>query len=155
MLDRPERNVRLARLQETIRRADCVTCVLMSRASAEGCARNSITRNGQAAGRLGQLIAAEAWTDAALALIELELPQWKLRHLACEDGLWHCVLSKHPGFPAALDETAEGEHESLPLAILSAFVEAQGDADCSMVAARSVPQIRPMQGFALCCDNFA
>jgi hypothetical protein len=29
--------------------------------------------------RVRQLIAAEAWTDAALALIELELPQWKLR----------------------------------------------------------------------------
>jgi hypothetical protein len=60
-----------------------------------------------------------------------------------------------PGLPAALDETAEGAYESLPLAILSAFVEAQGGVGCSIVAAKSVPQIRPMPGFALCCDNFA
>jgi hypothetical protein len=52
------------------------------------------------------------------------LPQWKLRRLICEDGKWHCSFSKQLGVPAGLDEVAEADHESLPLAILSALVEA-------------------------------
>jgi hypothetical protein len=51
---------------------------------------------------------------------------------------------------------AEGNHESLPLAILSAFVEARRH---SVMAGesrlQSVPQVRPTQGYAICCDNFA
>ena len=31
--------------------------------------------------RINRLIAARAWTDAALALVELELPQWSLRRI--------------------------------------------------------------------------
>jgi hypothetical protein len=66
-------------------------------------------------------------------------------------------LSKHIGLPAELDdEMAEASHESLLLAILSAFVEAGRH---SLVAGegrpRSVPQVRPAQGYAICCDNFA
>jgi nucleotide-binding universal stress UspA family protein len=69
---------------------------------------------------------------------------------------WHCSISKQPGLPAELDEMAEASHESLPLAILSAFVEARHH---SLTAGegrpRSVPQIRLTQGYAICCDNFA
>src|SRR5215471_2467367 len=46
--------------------------------------------------KLDALIAAGAWIDAALALLELELPQWTLRRLVYDDGEWHCSLSKHP-----------------------------------------------------------
>jgi hypothetical protein len=51
---------------------------------------------------------------------------------------------------------AEASHESLPLAILTALVEAQ----CHSLTAgearpKSVPQVRPTQAYAICCDNFA
>ena len=61
---------------------------------------------------------ARAWNDAALALVELELPAWKLRRLVHENGKWHCSLSRHPNLPVALDDTATASHEVLPLAIL-------------------------------------
>jgi hypothetical protein len=92
----------------------------------------------------------------ALALLELELPQWKLRRLIREDDEWHCSISKQLGLPAELDDMAEADHESLSLAILSAFVEARRH---SLTAgegrSKSVPQVRPTRGYAICCDNFA
>ena len=86
----------------------------------------------------------------------MELPQWKLRRLIHEDGEWHCSLSRHIALPAELDDMAEGHHETLPLAILSAFVEARrhglaGDEGTP----KSVPQVRSIRGYAICCDNFA
>src|SRR5215471_8437876 len=106
--------------------------------------------------RVSRLIESGAFADATLALLELELPQWKLRRLIYEDGEWHCSLSKHIGLPAELDDMAEATHESLPLAILSAFVEARRH---NLTAAQSRPQSTPLvgrtQGYAICCDNFA
>jgi hypothetical protein len=74
-------------------------------------------RTGKAA-RIAQLFGGGAWSDAALALIELELPAWKPRRLVYEDGEWHCSLSRHPNLPVALDDTANASHDVLPLAII-------------------------------------
>jgi hypothetical protein len=68
------------------------------------------------AARIDELIEARAWNDAALTLVELELPAWKQRRLIYEDGKWHCSLSRHPNLPVALDDTATASHEVLPLA---------------------------------------
>ena len=65
---------------------------------------------------IDELIEARAWNDAALTLVELELPAWKQRRLIYEDGKWHCSLSRHPNLPVALDDTATASHEVLPLA---------------------------------------
>jgi hypothetical protein len=100
-------------------------------------------------------VEAGATIDAAITLIELELPGWKLRRLLYEDGLWHCSLSKQVGLPIGLDETADASHETLPLAILCAFIEARCVARMSMTQSRSVPQVRPMQEILVCCDNFS
>ena len=106
--------------------------------------------------RVTRLIESGASCDAALAVLALELPQWKLRRLVYEDGEWTCSLSRQLGLPAELDEMAEAHHESLPLAILSAFVEARHRSFTAGEARpNSVPQIRPAQGYAICCDNFA
>src|SRR5262249_44036731 len=45
--------------------------------------------------RVAQLIAAGAWTDAALALIDLELPLWHIRRLAMTraNGIARCRAS--------------------------------------------------------------
>jgi hypothetical protein len=75
--------------------------------------------------RVDQLISMGAWTDAALALIELELPQWRVRRLTYDGGEWHCALSRQRELPDWLDQSVEGRHADLALAILSAFVEVQ------------------------------
>ena len=75
--------------------------------------------------RIERLIQSQAWTDAALALIDLELPQWQVRRLAYDDGEWYCALSRQRELPDWLDQSIETRHADLALAILSAFVEAQ------------------------------
>jgi hypothetical protein len=101
------------------------------------------------------LIEAGAWRNAALALIELELPAWKLRSLVYENGEWFCSLSRQPNLPEALDDTADASHEVLPLAILSAFVEARRRTSAMReTSLQTVPQVRRTSGYAICCDNF-
>jgi len=145
----------LRELQEQIRRARTITPELMAEVLARARLRLQV-QHGTARARVASLIESGALADATLAVLALELPQWKLRRLIYEEGEWHCSLSKHIGVPAHLDELAEASHENLPLAILSAFVEARRD---SLTAAesrpQSVPLLRPTEGYAICCDNFA
>jgi len=75
--------------------------------------------------RLARLIESRAWTDAALALIDLELPFWQVRRLAYDNGEWYCALSRERELPDWLDQSIEARHADLSLAILSAFVEAR------------------------------
>jgi hypothetical protein len=126
----------------------------MANAIAHACPRLQ-GRHSVAKARVARLIETGAFADAALALLELELPQWKLRRLIYDDSEWHCTLSKHVGLPAELDDAAEGEHENLPLAILNAFVEAQRQ-NLSAGEARKNPVLLVglTRGYALCCDNF-
>jgi hypothetical protein len=112
-------------LEDELRDAPEMTAGLMSEILAE--ARNrvpSLGRTGKAA-RLERLIRSEAWTDAALALIDLELPQWQVRRLAYDQGEWHCALSRQRELPEWLDQSIETHHADLPLAILSAFADAR------------------------------
>jgi hypothetical protein len=140
----PNHEEHLRELQEQIRRARTITPELMADVVA------------RARPRLRALVATGAFADAALALLELELPQWKLRRLIYDDGQWHCSLSKHVDIPAEFDDMAEADHESLPLAILSAFVEARRhNLTAAQSRPQSVPLVGPTQGYAICCDNFA
>ena len=115
--------------------------------------RISILGKSNKASKIDNLIKAGAWTEAALALIELEFPTWKLRRLVYEDGEWRCSLSRHPNLPLALDDSVDASHENLPLAVLQAIVEASlSDGACD--ATSPVPQIRSAGEFSICCDNF-
>jgi hypothetical protein len=156
MLFHPKHEARLDRLADKLRVAQGVTRDLISNVIADACVRIPVlTRAGKAAW-IDQLIEAGAWSDAALALIELELPAWKLRRLVYEDGEWHCSLSKQPNLPVALDDTADASHEVLPLAILNAFVEARRRTSAAPeTTSATVPQVRPTSDYAICCDNFA
>ena len=101
------------------------------------------------------MIQSGAWTDAALALIDLELPQWQLRRIAYDEGEWHCVLSRERELPDWLDQSAEGRHADLALAILSAFVEAQHIS--APLGRPSVPAVRAVADRLyepVCSDNF-
>src|SRR5258707_7529883 len=76
--------------------------------------------------RIERLIDSGAWTDAALALLELKLPHWQLRRLAYDDGEWHCALSPQRELPDWLDDRSiESHHADLAMAILSAFADAR------------------------------
>ena len=96
-----------------------------------------------------------AWTDAALALIDLELPQWQIRRIAYDDGEWYCALSRERELPDWLDRSIEARHADLPLALLGAFVEAQ-----AITAPQSRPSVPSVSRDAnpfyepVCCDNF-
>ena len=78
--------------------------------------------------RLEEFIRSGAWTDAALCLLALEAPQWRIRQIVHDDGEWHCMLSRVRELPDWLDQPAEARHGDLCLAILSALVDAKRDA---------------------------
>jgi hypothetical protein len=135
----------LRELQEQIDRARTMTAQLMAQVIARACARLQAQQQ-SASARIIRLVQSGASADATLALLELELPQWKLRRLIYDHGEWHCSLSKHIALPAELDDMAEANHESLPLAILSAFVEARRHSvTAGESRPQSVPQVRSMQ----------
>ena len=113
-----------------------------------------ISRTGKVA-HLDRLVAAGAWADAALVLIELELPAWSLRRLIREDEEWFCSLSRQPNLPTTLDVTADAHHDSLPLAILLAFLQARRTAEIAPAAISATPHVQPRPHSIICCDNFA
>jgi hypothetical protein len=144
----------LRELQEQIRRARTVTPGLMADVMARACPRlQAQTRTAKA--KVVGLIDAGAFTDAALTLLELELPHWKLRCLIREDDEWHCSLSKQLRLPAEFDDMSECNHETLALAVLGAFVEARRrHLTACESRPRSVPLVYPVEGCTICCDNF-
>jgi hypothetical protein len=114
-----------ATLGDRLRDTYAVTAEFIAEIIHETCRRlPSQNQTGKTA-RVERLIQSGAWTDAALALIDLELPQWKIRRLVYDEGEWHCALSRQRELPDWLDEPIETRHADLALAILSAFVEAR------------------------------
>lgn len=144
----------LRELQEQIHHARTVTPELMADVMARACPRLQ-AQKWTAKAKVVGLIDAGAFTDAALTLLELELPHWKLRRLTRKDDEWHCSLSKQLGLPAEFDDMEECTHETLALAVLGAFVEARRR---HLTARESrpgaVPLVYPLEGCTICCDNF-
>src|SRR6476646_10885359 len=105
--------------------AHAVTSELMTEIIGEACRRFPSVGQSRKSERIERLIQTEAWTDAALALIDLELPLWQVRRIAYDEGEWYCALSRERELPDWLDRSIEAHHADLPLAILSAFVDAQ------------------------------
>jgi hypothetical protein len=142
-------------LCDRLRHADTMNAELIADVIGATCRRfPSAGQTGKTA-RIERLIEAEAWMDAALALIDLELPQWQARRIAYDEGEWHCALSRQRELPEWLDQSIEAHHPDLPLAIVGAFVEAM-----LVTAPRirtSVPTVpREVNAFyePVCCDNF-
>ena len=143
----------LNRLEARLRGAQKITADLISDVISQACVRFPAHAT-LAKARVNRLIQSGAWTDATLALLELELPQWKVRRLVQDGGEWLCTLSKHLELPLGLDEAVEATHEVLALAILTALLQARSTA-ASTTRATAVPQVRPSSGYAVCCDNFS
>ena len=115
----------LGGLSEHLREASEVDARLMNEVIGTACRRYPSLGQSEKSMRVEQLMRSGAWTDAALALIDLELPFWQVRRLAYDDGEWYCALSRERELPEWLDQSIEARHADLALAILSAFVEAQ------------------------------
>jgi hypothetical protein len=150
----PKYEERRGGLEQQLRWAHALTPGIMADVIGEACTRFA-SQSPAAKARLSRLIEAGAWADASLALVELELPQWKLRRLVYDDGEWLCSLSKQPQLPVGLDKVAEASHEVMPLAILIALLEARRAAASSASDVSTVPQVRPLPGYTVCCDDFS
>jgi hypothetical protein len=143
-------------LGDRLRDACCVTAEFLSDIINATCQRfPSMDRNFKNA-RIERLIESQAWTDAALALIDLELPQWQIRRLAYDDGEWYCALSRQRELPDWLDQSIETRHADLALAILSAFVEARSvSAPSPRTSVPAVTRDASLRYVPVCSDNFA
>jgi hypothetical protein len=131
----------LGELNARLRDAGAADAALVNEAISAACRRYpSLGQTGKTK-RVEQLIRSAAWTDVALALIDLELPMWQLRRLAYDEGEWYCALSRERELPDWLDQSIEAHHADLSLAILSAFVEAQRVS--APESRTSVPDARP------------
>jgi hypothetical protein len=140
---------------DRLRNAYAVTAEFLSDVISQTCRRfPSIGQSGKTA-RIERLIQSGAWTDAALALIDLELPQWQLRRIAYDEGEWHCALSRERELPDWLDQSAEGRHADLALAILSAFVEAKRVKPADQTSVPTVPRSADAYYEPVLSDNFA
>src|SRR6202140_4696912 len=114
-----------AELNDRLRDAHAVTADLMLEIIGETCRRFPSMGQTEKTARIERLMGSGAWTDAALALIDLELPLWQVRRIAYDEGEWYCALSRERELPDWLDRSVESHHEDLALAILGAFVDAQ------------------------------
>ena len=106
--------------------------------------------------RVRRFVQAGAYTDAALTIIQGEIPSWQLRRLFFDSGEWHCMLCRTPWAPMDFDDKSEAHHECLPLAILRAFITARSVLPISSLSSEpSLPKIRADYGVTVCCDNFS
>ncbi|WP_431204863.1 hypothetical protein ACQ86E_07465 [Bradyrhizobium betae] len=128
-------------LSQQLRAVPAMTRPLMLGIIDNACRRFPSLGQSERTVRVMRLVDAEAWADAALALIDLELPMWQVRRIAYDEGEWHCALSRERELPDWLDAAVEARHADLALALLSAFVEVQA---LAVEASRpSVPTVRP------------
>ena len=143
-------------LTDRLRDAHALTPELIATVIEATCRRLPLLGTTDKTARLERLVRSEAWIDVALALIDLELPRWQIRRIAYDEGEWHCALSRERELPEWLDQSIESRHADLPLAILSAFVEARRvHAPSSRTSVPAVPRDAHAFYEPNCCDNFA
>ena len=111
-------------LGDRLHDAVSVTPKLMAELVATACRRFPSSSACENTRRIRELIQLRAWTEAALALIDLELPLWRVWRIAYDEGEWYCALSRERELPDWLDRSVEARHADLALAILSALIEA-------------------------------
>jgi hypothetical protein len=112
-LARDSKSFDLDPLDRELHLASAITARLFRRVTeTTACTRLSLLQQSEMVITLHRIIEAEAWMDAAIALISFELPSWGVRRLICEEGGWLCSLSRQPNLPTSLDEPARAsEHE--------------------------------------------
>jgi hypothetical protein len=154
MLLIPRHGEELESLAYKIKLAEAPSCNLIHEVAA-ACSRFGVLK------RTGKFASFEAWCrsgawlDATLALVSGVLPAWSVRRIVKDDGFWICSLSRSPNLPIELDDCVEVTHESLPLAVLLALVEAR-QLGPSAVPARAAPATDVgEERHRMLSDNFA
>jgi len=145
----------LNRLEDDIRFAAKPSACLFSKIITGLCTRIPTLDRAGLTAPIGPLLEMGAWREAALALVQCELPAWQVRRLVHDGDEWMCSLSRQPYLPAGLDDGVDATHASLPLAILLAFLEARRVTATLSQAATTIPSIVPPAEEAVCCDNFS
>ena len=144
----------LGGLSQHLCEASEVDANLMTEVIGTACRRYPSLSQSRKTARVDQLVRSGAWTDAALSLIDLELPFWQVRRLAYDDGEWYCALSRERELPDWLDQSIEARHTDLALAILGAFVEARSI--CEPESRASVPGVYASDFYEpLSIENFS
>src|ERR1700675_393115 len=142
-------------LSDRLRTAHAVTPELMSEIVAAACRRFPSMGQTEKTARIERLIASEAWTDSALALIDLELPLWQVRRIAYDEGEWYCALSRERELPDWLERSIESRHADLALAILGVSLDARRVVlPGSRTSVPAVPRDANPLYDPVCCDNF-
>jgi hypothetical protein len=149
-------NLAISRLADRLRDADVVTADLFSEIIHDACRRLPSVRRTKDFDRLQRLVQSSAWTDAALALLALELPQWRVRQIVYDSGEWNCTLSHRCELPDWLDEPVQASHSDLCLAILIALVHVRrDDTSAAEGSAADFSRVEYPLDTPLCCDNFS
>jgi hypothetical protein len=143
-------------LSDRLGDAHAVTAELVFEIIGETCRRFPSIGRTEKTARIERLIELGAWTDAALALIDLELPLWQVRRIVYDEGEWYCALSRECELPDWLDRSIEAHHSDLALAILCAYVDVQRiAAPSSKTSVPTVPKAVNLHYEPICVDNFA
>jgi hypothetical protein len=126
------RLARLTALQATLDRTDQLDVELARNLVTHTCESNAL----QVLTDLIPLMAAGAWTDFSINLVQRRLPEWEITRLCYDDGLWWCSMNpKQPAYwaPFEVDEP----HPVLPMAMLRALLTALVRQNCSVPSSRS------------------
>jgi hypothetical protein len=145
----------LDRLEADIRFAAKPSAGLFSKVITGLCTRIPALDRAGSTAPIRRLLEMQAWTETALSLVQCEFPGWQVRRLVHDGAAWMCSLSRQPYLPTGLDDGVDAMHESLPLAILLAFLEARRVTATLPQAATTIPSIVPPVEGAVCCDNFS
>ncbi|MCK9908553.1 hypothetical protein MXD81_05405 [Microbacteriaceae bacterium K1510] len=139
-------------LAERIRAANAVEPDFIAQIITEACPRLALL-NTTHTSHIARLVEGSAWIDVALTLIEIELPNWRLRRLICDDGCWLCSLSQNLAMPIELDDTADACHPVAALAVIGALIEARRRG-LTTREETTVLAFAAATGTLVCCDNF-
>ena len=154
MLLVPRHGEPLEQLANEIRLAAEPNGRLMNRIVAE-CGRFAVLNRAGKSPHFDAWCKSGAWVEAALTLAASELPNWSIRQLVKDDGIWFCALSRSPNTPFEFDDMVEASHEDMPLAILLALVEAKRTGHAAAPVARATSDFAAVDCHRMCCDNFA
>ena len=149
-----EQQVPLEALDTAVHNAQEATLDLLAKIISGACPRISRQAKTETFNRLIDFAKTGAWTEAAFALIALELPLWRVRRLAYENGEWLCSLSYQPNLPMGVDDCVEATHEVLPMAMLRAFIEACRRRQAMQESVSTVPHIQQWPEHIICCENY-
>jgi len=145
-----------AELRNELGVAQAASAELVSAALDLMAARCAMPNRADQAARIRELIGAQAWTDAVLAIVDLDHSR-AVRRLIHDDGEWSCRIGSRWAVPDWLDDSVEFSHPVLPLAVLGALVDALRQAPATIRSSTSVPQSHASPAGsipAVSCENY-